>query len=152
MKLNQIIIAFAGLTAAGFMHANSVSSNIPLNMEIPKLCSINNTNTVVNVPVDASVVTANYSVTCNTGYSIDTTTDNYRSSNWSTHLSDGTRDLVTYIGTTGPNNTTVPIMIPTTFVGSSVDHFTMSVRLASPVTATQTAGTYTDNYRITVTY
>ncbi len=152
MKFQQTVLALAGLCLFNFAHADSVSSNIPLVVNIPKQCSINNPNDQLVIPTDGTASTANYSVTCNTGYSIWTGTDNYSTSDWATHVTNGTSSLKTFLGTTGPRGTNIIIQGVNSYPGSSVDNFTLSASLANPVSATQTAGNYTDTYHIVVSY
>lgn len=155
MKLNKLLLCALSVGICGVSQAATVKSTIPLKLTIPKLCTIDNQAGTVLVPSDGSNVSASYTVTCNTGYTISTMTDNYLTSDWATHLKSSAGNyLVTGMGTTGPGGTSVGIQhaAGVSFPGSSVDTFTMSVSLQNAITPTTTAGTYRDNYRITVTY
>lgn len=153
MKLNQLAALVIGVSASCLIQAETVNSNIELSLTIPKLCTIANPTSKLLLPINGSEVSARYAVTCNTGYTIRTTSDNYRTSDWSTFLKNGNLTLKTGIGTKDPAGNDIRIMDPAkTFAGSRVDNFTLNARLTQSVTPTTTAGTYTDQYRITVTY
>jgi type 1 fimbria pilin len=153
MKLNQLAAIVIGVSASCLLQAATVNSNIELSLTIPKLCTIANPTSKLLLPISGQQVSAQYAVTCNTGYTIRTTSDNYRTSDWSTFLKNGSLTLKTGIGTKDPSGSDIRIMDPAkSYPGSRVDNFTLNARLTQAVTPTTTAGTYTDQYRITVTY
>ena len=153
MKLNKLALVALSMGMCSFTQAETVSASIELSLTIPKKCTINTPTTKLVLPVTGQEVSTTYSVTCNTGYTIGTRSDNYSTGNWATHVKNGNLSLRTAMGTKGPNNTTIGIQYPaTSFRGSSVDTYTLSASLKDPVTAITTAGTYTDQYRVTVTY
>lgn len=153
MKLNKSALLLLTIGACSFTQAETVSASIELSLTIPKKCTIDTPTTKLILPVTGEEVSTTYSVTCNTGYTLGTTSDNYSSSDWATHVKNGNISLRTGVGTKGPNNTNIGIQYPpTSFSGRSVDTYTLSASLKDQITATTAAGTYTDQYRITVTY
>lgn len=153
MKINKLALVLLAIGVCGSAQADTATASIELSLTIPKKCTIATPTTKLLIPTTGATASTNYSVTCNTGYSIGTKADNYSTADWSTHVKNGSLSLPTLIGTKGPNNSNIGIMNPaTSFAGSSVDTFTLSAGLKNAITAITTAGTYTDQYRITVTY
>lgn len=153
MKLNKLALVAISLGLCSFTQAETVNASIELSLTIPKKCTINTPTTKLVLPVTGQAVSTTYSVTCNTGYTLGTETDNYSTADWATHVKNGNLSLRTGVGTTGPNNTKIGIHNgAVSFPGSSVDTYTLSAALEEPVTAITTAGTYTDQYRVSVTY
>lgn len=153
MKINTLALLLLTIGVCGVAQADTATASIEVSLTIPKKCTIATPTQKLVIPSTGATASANYTVTCNTGYTLGTKADNYSTSNWSTHVKSGNLALVTAMGTKGPNNTNIAIMNPaTSFAGSSVDTFTLTAGLKSAVSATTTAGTYTDQYRVTVTY
>ena len=153
MKFKSAILMAMASAVCSFAQADSTSAEIPLSMEIKPLCTIDTPTKQVVVPVNGTSATAKYTVTCNTGYSIAVSSRNYFSDRTNLVNAANNQSLYTLIGTKGPNNSDIGIMYAgKAFPGSSVDQYNLDVRLNSPVTATTLAGTYTDTYKILVTY
>ena len=153
MELNKLALVALSMGMCSFTQAETVNASIELSLTVPKTCTINTPTTKLVLPSNGQNVSATYTVTCNTGYTLGTRSDNYSTSDWATHIKNGNHSLRTNIGTQGPNNTIVAIQYPpTSFPGGSVDTYTLNASLQRPVTANTTPGTYTDQYRVTVTY
>lgn len=153
MKLSKLALIGLSMGMCSFTQAETVNASIELSLTIPKKCTIATPTTRLVLPTTGEEVSTTYSVTCNTGYTLGTTADNYSTTNWATNVKNGNLSLRTVMGTKGPNNSSIRIQYPaTSFSGSSVDTYTLSASLMDKVTAITTAGTYTDQYRVTVTY
>ena len=148
------LVATTLALATSVTQAANTSASIPLTLTILKNCSISNVSPSITIPSDASAGTGGFDVTCNTPYSISTSTGNTASAQTfvlSTTLPNTTLDTI--IAVSGDGNA-VPVngSTPLSRTGLAVDQYTISAALASPVTNITPAGTYTDVLNVSVDY
>ena len=148
--LTKISLAALSLAACSLVQADTATSSIQLSLTIPKLCTIDNPTKNVVVPTSGAAATAAYKVTCNTGYTLTTSTANYAAS--SSNLVSGSNKVPTLVVTRDPSGKDLNVNDSAKYAGSNVDTFTMSVKAKQAVSAIQTAGSYKDTYSVLVTY
>ncbi|OTG84762.1 hypothetical protein [Acinetobacter sp. ANC 4648] len=122
--------------------------DIPITLEVPKKCTVTGGSPIV-LSSSGGAKTSNYSIQSNTHYVLELTTANAGTSNstFVKNTTDPTAKVTTTIltngGSVGWGNSN--------HAGMGTDNYTVSVNNAA-TTAANKAGTYTDTYRIRVSY
>ncbi|WP_445344580.1 hypothetical protein [Acinetobacter bohemicus] len=153
--MKKIFLVITVLIMAFPVFAATVSSSIPMSVEIAKQCTFSNVTSEIILQEDGSDTTAGYTVTCNTPYSIFT--DNAKwYGGWYSYISNTQNEqLKTGVGTRAVYDNaqvTLHAGIPLARSGYSIDDYEVSIHVSTPITATTRAGVYTDTYLITVDY
>ncbi|OTG67396.1 hypothetical protein [Acinetobacter silvestris] len=124
------------------------SKDIPITLEVPKKCTVSGGSPII-LSSAGGTKTSNYAVESNTHYVLELSTANTGFSN-STYVKNGTNHISTTIKTNGGGLVNAG-MGTTNHTGLGTDNYVVSVTNAA-TTASNAAGTYSDTYRIRVSY
>ncbi|MGE8540214.1 MAG: spore coat protein U domain-containing protein [Acinetobacter sp.] len=152
--LTKISLAAIAVLSSALTQAATTSASIPVSLTITKKCTISDVATNIVIPNDASNGTGTFKVTCNTPYSIATSTSN--TSNAATFVKSTTNaahTLSTQIGV-DLSGTAVPVNVgtPLSQTGLTEDLYNVTAALVTAVSATTPAGFYNDTLNISVDY
>ncbi|MEB3755140.1 hypothetical protein [Acinetobacter sp. MD2(2019)] len=123
---------------------------IPIKLVVAKKCEVTG-GAPIELKSTGGNVSSKYTVTTNTPYILNISTANagVQNSTFVQHNNDSSKKIPTTITTTGPKGSVS--WGATNMDGSSSDNYTVTVS-NNAVSATQLAGTYTDTYRVSVSY
>ena len=152
-KISLVVIATLS-SALVQTQAATTSASIPVSLTITKKCTISDVTTNIVIPNDTTSGTGNFKVTCNTPYSISTSTTNttnattfVKSTTNASHTLN-TNIAVDLNGAAVPVNVGTPLSQP----GLTVDTYNVNAALVAAVVATTPAGFYNDTLNISVDY
>lgn len=152
--LTKIALATVAALSSALTQAATTSASIPVSLTITKKCTISDVATNIVIPNDTTSGTGSFKVTCNTPYSISTSTSN--TTNATTFVKSTTNashTLNTNI-TVDLNGAAVPVNVGTPLAqpGLVVDTYNVNAALVAAVVSTTPAGTYNDTLNISVDY
>ncbi|MGE8557774.1 MAG: hypothetical protein ACN6NU_04790 [Acinetobacter sp.] len=149
--LTKIALITVAALSSALTQAATTSASIPVSLTITKKCTISDVVTNIVIPNDTTSGTGSFKVTCNTPYSISTSTTNATTFVKST--TNASHTLNTNI-TVDLNGAAVPVNVGTPLAkpGLVVDTYNVNAALVAAVVATTPAGTYNDTLNISVDY
>ena len=124
------------------------TKDIPITLEVPKKCEVKGGN-AITLASGGGTVSSAYSIESNTHYILELTTANAGTSN-TTFVKNGVDKVNTTIKTNGGGLINAG-MGSTNHAGMGTDNYTVAVTNAAATVANK-AGTYTDTYKIKVSY
>lgn len=124
------------------------TKDIPITLEVPKKCEVKGGN-AITLASGGGTVSSAYSIESNTHYILELTTANAGTSN-TTFVKNGVDKVNTTIKTNGGGLVNAG-MGSTNHAGMGTDNYTVAVTNAAATVANK-AGTYTDTYKIKVSY
>ncbi|MEB3767319.1 hypothetical protein [Acinetobacter sp. MD2] len=135
---------------SGCTTTEGCSLEIPIKLVVDKKCEVTGGG-AIDLKSTGGSVSKDYTVTTNTPYILNISTANAgtKSSTFVKHNTDPSKTISTTITTSGPKG--LLAWGNTNMVGSSSDKYTVTVA-NNAVSATQLAGTYTDTYKVNVSY
>jgi hypothetical protein len=153
--MKKIFLAMTVLMMGSHAFADVATSSIPMSIEIPKQCTISNLPTAMILQENGAYSVGNYSVTCNTPYTIFTDNRNW-ANDWYSYVANAQNEWIeTGVSTIAlRDNTAVPLHAGTPLArqGYAIDHYQVLIRASARITATTRAGVYTDDYLIRIDY
>lgn len=152
--LTKITLVTIAALSSALTHAATTSASIPVSLTITEKCTISDVSTNIAIPNDTTSGTGAFKVTCNTPYSISTSTTNTSdATTFVKSITNSSHKLNTNI-TVDLNGTAVPVNVGTALSqpGLTVDTYNVNAALVAAVVSTTPAGSYNDTLNISVDY